>query len=385
MERSIYSLGEDFVAKTEQRRLKIGLIGCGVVAQVAHLHFLAELPEIFESAAVCDISADLVTACAARYHVPVHTTEWRTLLDLPLDAMMVLTPGSHAPIAIGAAEAGKHVFIEKPLAFSVAEAEAVKAAAARAGVTMMLGYNKRYDPAFEALQAALAEVQDLRLARVTTFETPFEPYVAHLQMLRGTPPAPELLAALQRDTAERLDQAVGGDAESRRLYHTILLDSVVHELNALRTLLGEPDHVDHADLGRHGATVVLRFGERRAVLTWIDLPGIARYGMEFAFFAPERRLTLSFPSPYLRNAAAELVEERGVVGSVESQASRRILSHEASFKAELVHFHDCVTRGTVPRTPITDGLADIRLCTAILESHRSGRSVVLRAGLGDSA
>jgi predicted dehydrogenase len=385
MERSICPAGGNFVPERQSRRLKIGLIGCGVIAQVMHLHFLAELPELFEIAAVCDVSADLAAACAARYHVPVHVTAWQTLVELPLDAIMVLTPGSHAPIAVAAAEAGKHVFIEKPLAFSVAEAEAVIAAGTRSGVTMMLGYNKRYDPAFEALQAALAPVQDLRFARVTTFESPFEPYIVHLPMLRGTPPAPEVLAALRQDTATRLEQAVGGDAESRRIYHTILLDSMVHELNALRALLGEPDRVDHADLGRHGAIVVLRFGEQRAVLTWIDLPGIARYGMEFAFFAPDRRLTLSFPSPYLRNAAAELVEESGDAGTTESQACRRMLSHEASFKAELLHFHDCVTLGTVPRTPVSDGLADIHLCAAILESHRSGHPVVLRDGFGDAA
>ena len=369
--------------ETGSRRLKIGLIGCGVIAQVMHLHFLAELSDLYEIAAICDVSADLAAACAARYHVPVHVTTWQTLLDLPLDAIMVLTPGSHASIAIAAAEAGKHVFIEKPLAFSVAEAEAVIAAETRNGVTMMLGYNKRYDPALKALQASLAQMETLRLVRVTTFESPFEPYIAHLPMLRGTPPAPEILASLQEDTAARLEHAVGGDAESRRLYHTILLDSMVHELNALRALLGEPDRVDHADLGRHGATVVLRFGEQRAVLTWIDLPGIARYGMEFAFFAPDRRLILSFPSPYLRNAAAELVEESGIPGTTESQACRRLLSHEASFKTELVHFHDCVTRGTRPQTPVTDGLGDIRLCAAILESHRTGRPVALHDSSGD--
>ncbi|MCB8883592.1 Gfo/Idh/MocA family oxidoreductase [Acidisoma cellulosilytica] len=371
------------MTETSERRLRIGLVGCGVIAQVMHLPFLAELSDRFVIAAVCDVSADLAAACAARYQVAHSATDWRKLLDLPLDAIMVLTPGSHAPIAIAAAEAGKHVFIEKPLAFSVAEAEAVLATAARTGVTMMLGYNKRYDPAFEALQASLAETQDVRLVRVTTFESPFEPYIAHLPMLRGQPLAPELLARLRQDNAERLEQAVGGDAEGQRLYHAILLDSMVHELNALRALLGPPDRVDYADLGRHGATIILRFGETRAVLTWIDLPGIARYGMEFAFFAPDRRLTLSFPSPYLRNAAAELTEETGIAGSVQSQATQRILSHEASFKAELVHFHDCVTQGAKARTPVTEGLQDISLCAAILESHRSRRPVILSDDAGD--
>lgn len=366
-------------------RLRIGLIGCGVIAQVMHLHFLAELSDLFDIGAVCDISADLARACADRYGVPVAATDWRQLLDLPLDAVMVLTPGSHAPIAIAAAEAGKHVFIEKPLAFSVAEGEAIIATAARTGVTMLVGYNKRYDRAFEKLHTELASVCDIRLGRVTTFELPFEPYVAHYPLLRGTPPAASVLDALRKDTADRLEAAVGSDAETQRLYHAVLLDSMVHELNAIRALLGEPDRVDYADLGRHGATVVLRFGETRAVLTWIDLPGIARYGMEFAFFAPEQRLSLSFPSPYLRNAAADWREERGVPGTTESELRQHILSYEASFKAELVHFHDCITRGVTPRTPPADGLRDIALCRAIIEAHRNGRPVNAPTEIGERA
>jgi predicted dehydrogenase len=361
------------------------LIGCGVIAQVMHLHYLTELSDLFEIAAVCDVSLELAQACADRYGVPVATTDWQELLGLQIDAVMVLTPGSHAPIAIAAAEAGKHVFIEKPLAFSVAEGETVVAAAARSGVTMLVGYNKRYDPAFERLQAELETVPDIRLARVTTYESPFEPYVAHYPLLRGAPPAPSVLHALQKDTADRLSAAIGSDAEIKRLYHAVLLDSMVHELNAIRALLGEPDRLDHADLGRHGATLAMRFGEARAVLTWIDLPGFARYGMEFAVFAPERRLKLTFPSPYLRNAAAEFADEHGVPGRTESTANQHVFSYESSFKAELVHFHGCITRGDAPRTPPADALRDIAFCRAIIEAHLSGRPVIAPTRIGDAA
>lgn len=370
---------------SETPRVRIGLIGCGVIAQVMHLHYLAELSDQFEIAAVCDISLDLARACARRYQVPVATADWRDLLDQPLDAVMVLTPGSHAPIAVAAAEAGKHVFIEKPLAFSVAEAETVLAAAARTGVTMLVGYNKRYDPAFEQLQAEMARLRDIRLARVTTYESPFEPYVAHYPLLRGAPPPAPILEALQRETAERLEAAIGGDAETQRLYHAVLLDSMVHELNAVRALLGEPDSLDHADLGRHGATLALRFGETRAVLTWIDLPGFARYGMEFAVFAPERRLKLTFPSPYLRNAAAELADEQGIAGTTQTSVHQSLLSYQSSFKAELLHFHGCVTRGDAPRTPPADALRDIAFCRAIIEAHRTGRPVIAPTRIGDAA
>ena len=355
--------------------LKIGLIGCGVIAQVMHLHFLAELPELFEIAAVCDVSRDVAEACARRYHVPFVTKDWRELVAAPIDAVMVLTPGSHAPIAIAAAEAGKHVFVEKPLCFSTAEGRAMIAAADKAGIVMLVGYNKRYDPAYERLEVEMAGVRDLRLARVTTFESPFEPYIAHLPMHVGAPLPADIIAPLRQDTADRLQAAVGGDAETRRLYHAVLLDSMIHELNALRGLLGEPDHVDFADLGGHGANIGLRFGERRAILTWVDLPGFARYQMEFAFFAPDRRLTLSFPSPYLRNAAATLTEEVGVPGTTESSSTTNLFSYHAGFKTELMHFHDCIANGTAPHTPASDALHDIALCGAILQAHRTGMPV----------
>ena len=355
--------------------LKIGLIGCGVIAQVMHLHFLAELPDLFKIEAVCDVSRELAQACAELYRVLLVTEDWRELLAAPLDAVMVLTPGSHAPIAVAAAAAGKHVFVEKPLCFSPAEGRAMIAAADGAGVVMLVGYNKRYDPAYERLQAEMADMTDLRLARVTTFESPFEPYVAHYPLRYAAALPAETVAKLRQETADCLEAAVGGDIDTRRLYHTVLLDSMVHELTALRGVRGEPDRVDFADLGRHGANIGLRFGERRAILTWIDLPGFARYQMEFAFFASDRRLTLAFPSPYLRNAAATLTKEVGVSGSTESSSSSHLISHHAGFKAELVHFYDCIVNRATPRTPPTDALHDIELCGALLRAHRTGAPV----------
>ena len=131
------------------RRLRVGLVGTGLIAQVMHLHYLTELADRFEIAAVCDIVAGNAKACAERYRIPAVFTDWQDLLRHPLDAVLVLTSGSHAPIAVAAAQAGLHVFTEKPMCFSAAEGREMVAAAAQAGVTLMVGYPKRYDPAFE--------------------------------------------------------------------------------------------------------------------------------------------------------------------------------------------------------------------------------------------
>jgi len=87
-------------------RVRVGLVGTGVIAQVMHLHYLAELADRFEIVAVCDLDADGARACAGRYGIPAVFTDWRDLLGHPLDAVMVLTSGSHAPIAEAAARAG---------------------------------------------------------------------------------------------------------------------------------------------------------------------------------------------------------------------------------------------------------------------------------------
>ena len=95
----------------------------------------------------------------------------------------------------------------------------------------------------------------------------------------------------------------------------VLLDTLVHELNTVRGLLGEPTRLDYASLAPNHVTVMLRFGDLPAAIHWIDLPGIARYGMEFALYAPDRRLRLTFPSPFLRNQPATLEIESGTGGT----------------------------------------------------------------------
>ena len=148
-----------------------------------HLHYLAELVDRYEVVAVCDLDADSARACAGRYGIPAVFTDWRELLGHPLDAVMVLTSGSHAPIAEAAARAGRHVFVEKPMCYSADEGRAMVAAAEQAGVKLMIGYPKRYDPAFARMREEIARLTGARLLRVTTFESPLRPYIAHYPLL----------------------------------------------------------------------------------------------------------------------------------------------------------------------------------------------------------
>src|SRR5262249_11754054 len=145
--------------------------------------------------------------------------------------------------------------------------------------------------------------------------------------------------------------------------------------NAARGALGGRAGRASAGRGGHGVPGVRGFGGLPAAIHWIDLPGIARYSMEFALYAPDRRVTLSFPSPFLRGEPAVLAIEGGEPGTARSWRTEESVSYESGFKAELTAFHDGATGGAAPVTPGRDGLRDIALCQAIIECHRTGGPV----------
>lgn len=363
--------------------IRVGVIGCGVIAQVMHLPHLSQAPAAFELAAVCDIAEPVAEGCAARFGARAAFTDWREMLDSELDAVMVLTSGNHAPIAIAAAQAGAHVFVEKPMALSVGDGTAMIEAAEKAGVCLMVGTMKRYDPAYERLAELLPEIRgEVRLAKVTTLESPFEPYVAHYPLLPPSPAPPELIAELRRADEATVDSVLGDADEVARFgYRWLLLDNLVHEFNALRGVLGEPTEVVYASLARESVSVNLLFGDIPCHLSWVDLmPGIARYKQQFAFYSPAQRLTLELPSPYLRNEPSRLIVEGGEVGTTHSWVREEILSYDEAFRRELDEFADCIATGRAPRTSGHDGLADLRLCEAVARKHLGLDAPLVSAG-----
>jgi predicted dehydrogenase len=356
-------------------RIRVGVIGCGVIAQVMHLPHLLELDDLFELRAVCDISQATASACSDRFGGPAVYTDWNEMLaEEPLDAVLVLISGSHAPAAIAAGRAGVHVLVEKPMCLNVEEGQEMIEAARAGGAVLMVGTMKRYDPAYERLLELLPEAGELRLIRVTTLESPFRPYVEGYPLTSAVPGPPEILEQLLAEDEQRLRAALpDADEETRHCYRWMLLDNLVHELNALRGALGEPDSIKYAELSRRVVNLSLTFGGVDCHLSWVDLPGMARYRQELAFYGLDRRLTLTLPSPYLRGFPSELAIEGGG-GNGDSHAWRRVetVSYIEAFKRELIEFQAAIREQRDPRTDGLDGLHDVALCHALARVHLSG-------------
>ena len=77
--------------------MRVGVIGCGLIAQVMHLPYLRELRDLFELVALCDASPGTLAGVADAYDVRSRFLDWSDMLDESLDGVMVLTGGSHAP------------------------------------------------------------------------------------------------------------------------------------------------------------------------------------------------------------------------------------------------------------------------------------------------
>ena len=124
-------------------RVRVGVIGAGVGK--AHLAGYKACPEA-ELIALCDTDAERLQAVGDQYQVPQRFTDYHEMLALPeLDAVSVALPNFlHAPVSIAAMEAGKHVLCEKPLAATLADAEAMVAASQATGRRLMITFNYRY-------------------------------------------------------------------------------------------------------------------------------------------------------------------------------------------------------------------------------------------------
>ena len=126
-------------------RVRYACIGCGGIANAYHLPALAQVLEA-EFVVACDLDEQRARETAGRFHAAAHTTDWLgTIARSDVDLVCVFTKvQAHAEIAIAAARAGKHVFIQKPFARSVPEGRAMVAAAERAGTRIIPAFMHRY-------------------------------------------------------------------------------------------------------------------------------------------------------------------------------------------------------------------------------------------------
>lgn len=162
-------------------KVKWGLVGCGDIARKRVAPALKDLPHC-ELVAVSRARAELAAAFAAEFGARRWYADWRELLaDAEVGAVYVATPVHlHAAQTIAAAEAGRHVLCEKPMALDVAECDRMMSACAANGVRLGVAYYRRFYPVVERIGTIIAsgEIGRPAVAQLNAFEW-FDPEPAH--------------------------------------------------------------------------------------------------------------------------------------------------------------------------------------------------------------
>jgi predicted dehydrogenase len=152
-------------------KLKIGIIGCGGIANQKHFPALAQFKEISEIVAFCDIVIERAEKAAKEFGTPdakVYADYRELLKDESIDLVHVLTPNvSHNPITVAAFEAGKHVMCEKPMAHTTEAAQKMIDAWKKSGKKFTIGYQNRFRPEVQSLHKSCEkdELGDIYFAK----------------------------------------------------------------------------------------------------------------------------------------------------------------------------------------------------------------------------
>jgi myo-inositol 2-dehydrogenase / D-chiro-inositol 1-dehydrogenase len=344
--------------------LRLGLLGCGRIVQLVHLDLLAGM-RWSRLVAVADPDAGARAAAAARAPGAALHEHWQDLLSRDdLDGVVVALPSAlHAEAAVAALDTGLHVYVEKPLATELADAERVVAAWQRAGTVGMTGFAFRFAQPYLQLRDRLERDRLGRLAAVrTTFCS-----------------APRELAGWKSS------RATGGGA---------LLDLASHSVDTLRMLTGGEVAAVTASLAsvrseHDTATLLLELvggtagdGLLASCLVSAGAPQADRvevFGERGGLVADRMAQTLHEvplgPAPTrperVRAGVGELLRAPWDV------KARVLPAPEPSFATALRAFRTAALRGWPVRPDLEDGLRCLRVLLAAEESAATGRRVEL--------
>jgi len=167
--------------------IRVGVIGAGRIGKIHAANLATRIPGV-EVVAIADPIAGAAKELAEKLHVPAYYEDYRKILeDKSIDAVAICSStDTHARFMIEAAEAGKHIFCEKPVDHSLEKIDAALAAVKKAGVKCQIGFNRRFDPNFKKVRQMVndGKVGEVQILRITSRD-PAPPPVSYVKVSGG--------------------------------------------------------------------------------------------------------------------------------------------------------------------------------------------------------
>jgi predicted dehydrogenase len=373
-------------------RVRIAVVGAGTITQSAHLPALARLADRFQLVAICDLSPSRADVVARRAGAGVRgSSSFEQIVGADdVDAMLLATPGGHAPMASVALAAGKHVLAEKPLCLTIAEADQLTALAARQDRVLQAGYMKMYDPLVRAARRELERLEDVRLIEITVAHPRDETQTGHLRLVGGADVDESVLEAAATAERERTREALGDVPETfGSLYRDVLLGSVVHELSLLRAVgIDVPTRFESAvawpwPVPVPSVLATATIGSARLVLTWLWLPDYPAYGERLQVLASNGGLTLELAPPYTVDASSTLRIAQAD-GELHGETTL-VAGPESGFVRQLEAFADVIAGRQALLSDAAGAAADTRAIQAIVRTIAAGQGIEVGGEAGARA
>ncbi|GAA5872828.1 hypothetical protein JCM3774_006342 [Rhodotorula dairenensis] len=361
-----------------KRILRVGVVGCGEVAQVVHLPTLQLLHDRFKVVALCDVSPALLDHCGRKFGVQRHYSDFHQLCrDPEVDLVLILSADEyHAEIAIAAADAKKHVLVEKPMCLTRRDASAIVEAAQRnAGVIVFVGTMRRYAAAFERMKEEIRSLKSIHYVTVRDiigdnslfvgesgafpiYPTDFPAQASDERRERGRKIAEEALSPEQAGNSR--------DVGTYRLLGGL----GTHDLSAMRELLGMPRRCIAATRSRADGppflTALFEYdGFTATYETGID--HIADFDAHIEVIGDSKRLLLKYDTPYVKGLPVTLqIKERDENGHYTERLIRP--TYEDPYTLQWQNLYAAITEGKPVKTTPQDSAQDLEIFDMIMSN-----------------
>jgi len=349
------------------RKIRVGIVGCGEVTQIMHWPSLFQLADRFEVTALCDVSPLVLEELGRLWNINSLATNHRELVTRQdVDAVLIANPNAfHAEVVLDAIAAGKHVLVEKPMCVTHREANQIIVAEKNSNVVVQVGYMRRYAPAFLEACEVVRKMGEIKFARVRDF-IGFNSLIVNAtsRVIRDE----QLSESVKKEAKLReevsLDEALGGrSTPALRRAYTLMLGLSSHDLSAMRELLGMPSKVLFAAQRSAGLYLTATFDYGAYVCQFeTGIDHIARFDAHLEVYGDKQVVRVQYDTPYVRNSPIRLLT---MEASGQDGVSNRT-SHPAwgdPFVEEWKAFYKNVIKNQVPKTDPTDFAQDLELFT----------------------
>lgn len=344
------------------------MIGLGEVAQVVHLPVLAALPQLFEVRSACDLSPRLRREVGDRFAIPARYADPAELIAAgDIDAVLVLNSDEyHAECVVSALDRGLHVLVEKPMCLSPREAETIIAARDRSGGTLMVGYMRRFAPAFTDAVELLPSLGRINFARVHDVIGRNQLIVDQTAYVARPDDLDPVLLEQRRERGRRLvADAIGDVPPAVAGAYRLLCGLGSHDLSAMRELLGPPSGVHAARQWRGGGYIAALLDYGDYVVSYeTGVDEQLRFDAHLEVFGDAMSLRVQYDTPYVRHLPTTLVVQETRGDAFTTSVRRPHLKDP--YTHELEYFHQMVAEHRTPKTGPEDFLADLDLFAELI-------------------